>query len=253
MVLNVGKEVAALQRMTVRELRVRYAAVFGEDLFPRRLFVAADGHPYLEADARQIEYRLLAHHANNEKVLAAYRADPLTSFHETTWQMMKAYKPNMLYAHQKSFNFARQYGARSVKLAVMMGFITEAEGEEIRAAQDWNSPKLKLIKEIEDKFGVKAAAPQVAMVAGMGGAGIEAGEAKAAEAEKTEFNVVLKAIGDNKIQVIKVVRELTALGLKEAKELVEGAPKTVKEGVKKEDAEAMKKKLEEAGATVEIN
>ena len=111
----------------------------------------------------------------------------------------------------------------------------------------------ELIKEIEDKFGVKAAAPQVAMVAGMGGAGIEAGEAKAAEAEKTEFNVVLKAVGDNKIQVIKVVRELTALGLKEAKELVEGAPKTVKEGVKKEDAEAMKKKLEEAGATVEIN
>ncbi len=111
----------------------------------------------------------------------------------------------------------------------------------------------ELIKEIEDKFGVKAAAPQLAMVAGVGGAGTEAAEAKAAEAEKTEFNVVLKAVGDNKIQVIKVVRELTALGLKEAKELVEGAPKTVKEGVKKEDAEGMKKKLEEAGATVEIN
>jgi len=111
----------------------------------------------------------------------------------------------------------------------------------------------ELIKEIEEKFGVKAAAPQVAMVAGVGVGAEAGGEAKAAEAEKTEFNVVLKTVGDNKIQVIKVVRELTALGLKEAKELVEGAPRTVKEGVKKEEAEGMKKKLEEAGATVEIN
>lgn len=110
----------------------------------------------------------------------------------------------------------------------------------------------ELIKEIEDKFGVKAAAPQVAMLAG-GGVGAEGAEAKVAEPEKTEFNVVLKTVGDNKIQVIKVVREITALGLKEAKELVEGAPKTVKEAVKKEDADAMKKKLEGAGATVEIN
>jgi len=109
----------------------------------------------------------------------------------------------------------------------------------------------ELIKEIEEKFGVKAAAPQVAMVSA--GSGIGAAETKAAEAEKTEFSVVLKAAGDNKIQVIKVIRELTALGLKEAKEFVEGAPKTVKEGVKKEEAEAMKKKLEEAGATVEIS
>ncbi|MGH7890012.1 MAG: 50S ribosomal protein L7/L12 [Thermodesulfobacteriota bacterium] len=110
----------------------------------------------------------------------------------------------------------------------------------------------ELIKEIEDKFGVKAAAPQVALVPGAG-AGAEGADSKAAEAEKTEFNVVLKTVGDNKIQVIKVVREITALGLKEAKELVEGAPKTVKEGVKKEEADAMKKKLEETGATVEIN
>ncbi len=109
----------------------------------------------------------------------------------------------------------------------------------------------ELIKEIEEKFGVKAAAPQVAVVSAGGGAG--APEAKVTEAEKTEFNLVLKAAGDNKIQVIKVVRELTALGLKEAKEFVEGVPKTVKEGVKKEEAEIMKKKLEEAGATVEIS
>lgn len=109
-----------------------------------------------------------------------------------------------------------------------------------------------LIKEVEEKFGVKAAAPQVAMapVAGVAAAG---GESAPAEAEKTEFNVTLKAVGENKIQVIKAVREITSLGLKEAKELVEGAPKTVKEGEKKEDAEAIKKKLEEAGATAEID
>src|SRR3990172_8302309 len=105
----------------------------------------------------------------------------------------------------------------------------------------------ELIKEIEEKFGVKAAAPQVAMVS------TQVGGAKAPEAEKTEFNVVLKSIGENKIQVIKAIREITSLGLKEAKELVEGAPKTVKEDVKKEEAQAMKKKLEEAGATAEIN
>ncbi len=109
-----------------------------------------------------------------------------------------------------------------------------------------------LIKEVEEKFGVKAAAPQVAMVpaAGVAAAGAETAPA---EAEKTEFNVVLKAVGENKIQVIKAVREVTSLGLKEAKELVESAPKTVKEGEKKENAEAIKKKLEEAGATVEID
>ncbi len=110
----------------------------------------------------------------------------------------------------------------------------------------------ELIKEIEEKFGVMAAAPQVAMVSTqVGGAG--AAEAKAPEAEKTEFNVVLKSVGENKIQVIKAIREITSLGLKEAKEFVEGAPKTVKEDVKKEEAQAMKKKLEEAGATAEID
>lgn len=109
-----------------------------------------------------------------------------------------------------------------------------------------------LIKEVEEKFGVKAAAPQIAMapVAGVAAAGAESAPA---EAEKTEFNVILKAVGENKIQVIKAVREITSLGLKEAKELVEGAPKTVKEGEKKENAEAIKKKLEEAGATAEID
>mgnify|MGYP000897225862 CR=1 FL=1 len=102
-----------------------------------------------------------------------------------------------------------------------------------------------LIKAIEEKFDVKAAAP-VAVAAAPA-----AGAAAPAE-EKTEFDVVLKAAGDKKIQVIKVVREATGLGLKEAKDLVEGAPKSVKEGLSKADAEALKKKLEENGATVEI-
>ncbi|MBI4228410.1 MAG: 50S ribosomal protein L7/L12 [Deltaproteobacteria bacterium] len=109
-----------------------------------------------------------------------------------------------------------------------------------------------LIKEVEERFGVKAAAPQIAMApaAGIATAGAESAPT---ESEKTEFNVILKAVGENKIQVIKAVREITSLGLKEAKELVEGAPKTVKEGEKKENAEAIKKRLEDAGATVEID
>ncbi|MBF4986815.1 MULTISPECIES: 50S ribosomal protein L7/L12 [unclassified Methylophilus] len=101
------------------------------------------------------------------------------------------------------------------------------------------------IKEIEEKFGVSAAA--VAVAAG----GAAAGAAPAA-AEQTEFNVVLNGAGDNKVSVIKAVRELTGLGLKEAKDLVDGAPKAVKEGVSKADAEAAVKKLIEAGATAEM-
>ena len=108
----------------------------------------------------------------------------------------------------------------------------------------------ELIKEIEVKFDVKAAAPQIAVAAVPGAAG---GEAAAEQVEKTEFNVILKAAGANKIQVIKAVREVTSLGLKEAKELVEGAPKPVKEGVDKQEAENVKKKLEESGAEVEVN
>lgn len=101
-----------------------------------------------------------------------------------------------------------------------------------------------LVKAMEEKFGVSAAAPvAVAAAAPAAGEPVE---------EKSSFNVVLTSGGDQKINVIKVVRELTELGLKEAKDLVEGAPKTVKENVKKEDAEAMKAKLEEAGATVEL-
>lgn len=103
----------------------------------------------------------------------------------------------------------------------------------------------ELIKMMEDKFGVSAAAAAVAV------AGPAAAAAPAAE-EKTEFNVVLTEIGSNKIAVIKAVREITGLGLKEAKDLVEGAPKAVKEGVAKADAEELKKKLEAAGAKAEL-
>jgi len=104
----------------------------------------------------------------------------------------------------------------------------------------------QLIKDMEEKFGVSAAAA-VAVAAPAGG-----GAAAAAAEEKTEFTVTLTAIGDNKVNVIKAVRELTGLGLKEAKDLVDGAPKPVKEGVSKADADAMAKKLTDAGAKVEI-
>jgi large subunit ribosomal protein L7/L12 len=106
-----------------------------------------------------------------------------------------------------------------------------------------------LTKELEDKWGVKAAPVAVAAAAGAPAAG---GGAAAAAAEQTEFTVTLKDAGGNKIGVIKAVREVTNLGLKEAKDLVDGAPKTVKEGVSKADADTIKKKLEEAGAKVEI-
>ena len=106
-----------------------------------------------------------------------------------------------------------------------------------------------LIKTLEDKWGVKAAPVAVAAGPGVAAAG---GPAAAPKEEQTEFNVELKEAGGNKIAVIKVVREITGLGLKEAKDLVEGAPKTLKEGVAKAEAEEMKKKLEDAGAKVEL-
>jgi large subunit ribosomal protein L7/L12 len=108
----------------------------------------------------------------------------------------------------------------------------------------------QLVKELEETFGVSAAAAAVAAPAAGGAAG--GGEAAAPAEEKTEFDVVLQAVGGNKINVIKVVREVTALGLKEAKDLVEAAPKAVKEGVSKEEAETIKQKLTDAGATVEV-
>lgn len=106
----------------------------------------------------------------------------------------------------------------------------------------------ELKKALEDKFGVTAAAPMMGMpmMAGGGGAAAPAAE------EKTEFDVVLTAAGDAKLNVIKVVREITGLGLKEAKDLVDGAPKPIKQGTSKDDAEALKKKIEEAGGSVEI-
>jgi len=104
----------------------------------------------------------------------------------------------------------------------------------------------QLIKDMEEKFGVSAAAATVAVAAPAAGGGAAAVE------EKTEFTVILVAAGENKVNSIKAVREVTGLGLKEAKDLVDGAPKPVKEGINKADAEALKKKLEEAGAKVEI-
>jgi large subunit ribosomal protein L7/L12 len=108
----------------------------------------------------------------------------------------------------------------------------------------------ELVKTLEDKWGVSAAAAAPMMVAAGGGAA--AGAAAAPVEEKTEFAVHLTSAGDKKINVIKVVREVTSLGLKEAKDLVDGAPKVVKEGLTKDEAAAMKKKFEEVGATVEV-
>ena len=108
----------------------------------------------------------------------------------------------------------------------------------------------ELVKALEEKFGVSAAAP-VAVAAAPAAGGVAAGPVEAAE-EKTEFDVVLTSAGAGKINVIKVVREATGLGLKEAKEIVDGAPKAVKEKISKADADALKAKLEEAGASVEL-
>ena len=104
----------------------------------------------------------------------------------------------------------------------------------------------QLIKDMEEKFGVSAAAAVAVAAPAAGGGGAAAAE------EKTEFNVILTAAGENKVNTIKVVREVTGLGLKEAKDLVDGAPKAMKEGIPKAEAEAIKKKVEEAGAKVEI-
>lgn len=107
----------------------------------------------------------------------------------------------------------------------------------------------QLVKGLEDAFGVSAAAAAPVVMAGAAAAG---GGAAAPVEEKTEFSVVLTAVGSNKIGVIKAVRDVTSLGLKEAKDLVDGAPKTVKEGINKDEAETIKKKFTEAGATVEL-
>lgn len=127
-------------------------AAFGEDLYPRRLFIGAGGLPYLSADAMQIEFRLFAHHAKNAAILQAYRDDPTMSFHRKMEALLQQYKPDIVYEHVKNFNFARQYGARLVKLATMMGFITEGEAAEIRARKAWHDPRLATIREIEAAY-----------------------------------------------------------------------------------------------------
>jgi large subunit ribosomal protein L7/L12 len=120
----------------------------------------------------------------------------------------------------------------------------------VEALQTWTVlDVVNAVKLMEDKLGIKAAAPVAVAAAPAAGGG---GGGEAAAEEQTEFNVVLTAAGDAKINVIKAVREITSLGLKEAKDLVDGAPKPVKEGVTKEEADQIKAKLEEAGASVEV-
>ena len=127
-------------------------------------------------------------------------------------------------------------------MSKVQGIIEEIKGLSLLEASE-------LVKGLEEAFGVSAAAAAVAAAPAAGGGG---GAAAAPAEEKTEFSVVLTAVGGNKIGVIKVVREITSLGLKEAKDLVEGAPKPIKEGVNKDEAETIKKKFTDAGATVEI-
>ena len=126
-------------------------------------------------------------------------------------------------------------------MADIQGIVDQIKGLTLLEASE-------LVKAMEETFGVSAAA---AVAAAPAAAAVGGGEAAAAE-EKTEFDVILQAAGGNKINVIKVVREVTALGLKEAKDLVEAAPKAVKEGVSKEEAETIRQKLADAGATVEV-
>jgi|SRR5437588_8938091 len=125
-------------------------------------------------------------------------------------------------------------------MADIQGIVDQIKGLTLLEASE-------LVKAMEETFGVSAAAAVAAAPAAAGG-----GEAAAPAEEKTEFDVILQAVGGNKINVIKVVREVTALGLKEAKDLVEAAPKAVKEGVSKEEAETVRQKLADAGATVEV-
>ena len=127
-------------------------------------------------------------------------------------------------------------------MADIQGIVDQIKGLTLLEASE-------LVKAMEETFGVSAAAAVAAAPAAAAAGG---GEAAAAAEEKTEFDVILQAVGGNKINVIKVVREVTALGLKEAKDLVEAAPKAVKEGVSKEEAETVRQKLADAGATVEV-
>lgn len=144
---------------------------------------------------------------------------------------------------EKAEEISKVKKAPKAKATLPKGTKTMTKEEVIEAVKNMTVLELaELVKALEDEFGVTAAAPVAAAAAAPA----------PAEEEKTEFTVVLKEIGENKISVIKAVRELTPLGLKEAKDLVEGAPKPVKEGVNKEEAAAVKQKLEEAGATVEV-
>jgi large subunit ribosomal protein L7/L12 len=140
------------------------------------------------------------------------------------------------------FEFLSGGGKKTAMASKVEAILEEIKGLTLLEASD-------LVKKMEEAFGVSAAAAApVVMAGGAGGGGAAAGPAE----EKTEFAVVLTEVGANKINVIKAVREVTSLGLKEAKDLVDGAPKTVKEGVNKDEAATIKKKFEDAGAKVEI-
>lgn len=148
---------------------------------------------------------------------------------------------------EKVEDISKEKKVAKAKTSSPKGTKTMSKDDVIAAVKDMTVLELaELVKALEEEFGVTAAAPVAVAVEAPGAAGAAPAE------EQTEFSVILKEIGLNKINVIKVVRELTTLGLKEAKDLVESAPKVVKEGVNKEETAAIKQKLEEAGAIVEI-
>ena len=155
------------------------------------------------------------------------------------------YDKKAITLHKKNrgkIEIKRNKDRRIFQMSDIQKIVEEVSGLTLLEARD-------LVKALEEKLGIKATAP---MAVAMPVAGAAAGAEAAPAEEKTEFDVILTSFGDKKIQVIKVVRALTGLGLKEAKDLVEGVPKPVKEGVSKEEAATMKKKLEEAGGTVEV-
>ncbi len=173
----------------------------------------------------------------SEQPEVAEKAEEISEVEEKAEEISKV--------EEKAEEISKVKKAPKAKATSPQGTKTMTKEEVIEAVKNMTVLELaELVKALEDEFGVTAAAPMAVAAAAPGAA--------PAEEEKTEFTVVLKEIGENKISVIKAVRELTPLGLKEAKDLVEGAPKPVKEGVNKEEAAAVKQKLEEAGATVEV-
>ena len=152
---DIGTNIQQVYRMDTQRMAFGYDAddsSHDEEIWlVRKLMIPGEGQ-WCSADAMQIEYRLMVDLGNITRVIDEYKVDPLLSFHRLTLKMMQKYKPDMTYGEQKNFNYAFSYGAKTVKLAMMLGFISEARAEEIKDAQDWNAPDLQRMREIEAAF-----------------------------------------------------------------------------------------------------